>query len=338
MKLATIETITNLTPIPNADRIELAHVQGWVSVVKRGDYKVGEAVVFVPIDTQIQPANWNAFLHDKKDPAKLIRVRTVKLRGQVSQGLIFPLSILPANVTPFYGEDVAHLIGVTKYEKQIPVQLRGLMKGDFPSQIISKTDEDNLLSNVVVLNELKSAHTVECTCKVDGTSVTFLLDTDGELTVCSRNMNLQCTEGSVYWKIAIEYRIKEILTANPGFAIQGEIAGPGIQDNNAGLNNIQLFVFNVKNLETGRYYNIEQSSKLFPNLPFVKVVKIFTNAEFEDQTTEKLQQLTNDQKYTNNAPAEGIVLRGINQDGEVMYSRRLQKMLSVKIINQNFTD
>ena len=70
MKLAEVETITELSPIEGADKIELARVQGWQSVVKKGEYKVGDTIIFVPIDTMLEPQPWNAFLHDKNDPSK----------------------------------------------------------------------------------------------------------------------------------------------------------------------------------------------------------------------------------------------------------------------------
>ena len=89
MKLAEIQTINEITPIEGADRIELAKVQGWQSVVARGTYSVGDRIVFIPIDTVLRPETWNSFLHDKKDPTTHIRVKSVKLKGVYSSGLIF---------------------------------------------------------------------------------------------------------------------------------------------------------------------------------------------------------------------------------------------------------
>jgi RNA ligase (TIGR02306 family) len=94
MKLAEIQTINEIAPIEGADRIMLAKVQGWNSVIKKGDFAVGDRIIFVPIDTVLQPAPWNSFLQHKDNPTAPIRVKSVKLRGVYSQGLIFPLSIL----------------------------------------------------------------------------------------------------------------------------------------------------------------------------------------------------------------------------------------------------
>ena len=89
MKLAEIQTINEITPIEGADRIMLAKVQGWSSVIKKDDFNVGDRIIFVPIDTVLQPELWNSFLHDKNDPTKPIRVKSVKLKGVYSSGLIF---------------------------------------------------------------------------------------------------------------------------------------------------------------------------------------------------------------------------------------------------------
>jgi len=72
MKLATFETIIDIQPIVGADRIELARVQGWQSVIKKGEYKVGDQIIFVPIDTVLQPKGWNKFLWNKEDTSKPI--------------------------------------------------------------------------------------------------------------------------------------------------------------------------------------------------------------------------------------------------------------------------
>ena len=96
MELASFETITEILPIEGADRIEIARVQGWQSVIRKGDYKVGDQVIFVPIDTVLPPRPWNEHLWDKNDPKKPIRVKTVRLRGAISQGLIFRTSLVSA--------------------------------------------------------------------------------------------------------------------------------------------------------------------------------------------------------------------------------------------------
>jgi len=345
MELASYETITEILPIEGADRIEIARVQGWQSVIKKGEYKVGDGVIFVPIDTVLQPRVWNEFLWDKNDPTKPIRVKTVKLRGTVSQGLIFPRSLISAQEIWDHSDDpeedtsIAGMLGITKYEKPIPANLRGEVAGNFPTQFISRTDEDNLLSNIKVLEELKASAFVRVTLKMDGTSVTYIKDHEGNFKVCSRNLELRETPDSVYWQMAKKYQIESYLPL--GTAVQGEICGPGIQGNPAGLQQLSFFHFNVKDLSTGVYKEAQDVMKsdfshMCLSVPFVES---FTASEIPNLTLEKLQTLANEMTYVKNGkPAEGIVIRGYNLNGDLRYSETLNKMLSVKIINQNYKD
>jgi RNA ligase (TIGR02306 family) len=336
MKLAEIQTINEITPIEGADRIELAKVQGWQSVIQRDQFKVGDRIIFVPIDTVLQPATWNSFLQRKDDPSTPIRVKTVKLKGVYSQGLIFPLTILP---DPFFehdiGVDVSDLIGVSKYEKPIPSHLTGQVAGDFPTHLVSKTDEDNLKSNIEVFEELKEADEVECTLKIDGTSATYIKELDGTFRVCSRNLELKDTESNVHWQMAKKYNIQENLKA--GYCIQGEIAGPAIQGNPANLSEVTLFVFNVINLYFRKPVARASWDLAFTGIPSIKLYATWPKEHFLKMSIDDLQSYVNSKFYTHNKFAEGLVFRGIKH-GKLMYSEKLQKMLSVKIINQNYKD
>ena len=332
MKLAEIQTINEITPIEGADRIELAKVQGWQSVVQRGQYSVGDRIVFIPIDTVLQPSVWNSHLHDKEDPTKPIRVRSVKLRGVYSQGLIFPLSIITPEMNV---DELAQELGVIKYEKPIPAHLSGEVFGDFPTHLVSKTDEDNLKSNIEVLEELRQADSMQATLKMDGTSATYIKETNGNFRVCSRNLELRDTESNVHWQMARKYDIWNNL--NSGYAIQGEIAGPGIQGNPAGLSEVTLFIFNVINLYSRKPLARDSWDSAFKDIPHVKCVMNWTKQQMVQMDVDYLQDFVNTVSYQNGKPAEGLVFRGI-KDGKIMYSQKLQKMLSVKIINQNYKD
>lgn len=321
MKLASFETITEILPIDGADRIELARIQGWQSVIRKNEYKVGDKIIFVPIDTVMQPREWNKFLWDKNDPTKPIRIKTMRMKGVISQGVIFPSSLVNSqdeNVS------IPDILGITKYEKPISVQLQGVAKGDFPSYLISKTDEDNLCSNIAVLEELKECESLLITKKLDGTSVTFIKK-DNEFKVCSRNLELKDGD-NVYWNISRKYDIVNIIPNNT--SIQGEICGPSIQGNPMKLKDIELFIFNYKNLNTNEYLELDL------NLPQVPVCWKIT--KHDNLTLEMLQELANAEKY-GDQPAEGIVIRGY-KNGKLAYSKTLQKMLSVKIINQYYKD
>ena len=256
MKLATVEIIKELLPINGADRIELCKVNGWHSVVPKNTFKVGDRVVFIPVDTILDPAPWNAPFHDKDDPTARIRVRTKKLRGVISSGLVFHTNILP---DPFYepqiGEDVADLIGgISKYVKPIAPQLQGIAKGDFPTHIVSKTDEDNLLSNPLVLEELKACDTIVISLKCDGTSATFIKELDGTFRVCSRNLELEDGD-NIYWQMAKKYDLQNLM--GEGMVIASEIVGQNIQKNPLKIEGNEIHVFNIKDLNDNSYLSYD---------------------------------------------------------------------------------
>jgi RNA ligase (TIGR02306 family) len=335
MKLAVIEQITELIPIEGADRIELAKIQGWKSVVKKGTYNVGDVIVFVPIDTIIHYKEWNSFLWTEgKDITKPVRIKNKKLKNAVSQGVIFPTSILPTEQEWNIGDDVASFIGVEKYEVLLSPQLAGRVKGNFPSHILSKTDEDNLLSNIKVLEELKKYETVVVTLKMDGSSGTLIKDHEGNITVCSRSINLE--EGdNAFWSVVKKYDLHNSIPNNT--AIQFETCAPGIQSNKAGLKELNYYLFNYKDLDSDRYLDMDEV------VGFNKAEKIatFYGEDVKNLNIDFLQELANKQKYSNGNPAEGIVIRGIEFDEKIQKkvvakSDYLHKMLSVKIINQNY--
>lgn len=110
--MAHIELINNITPIEGADNIEVAHVLGWQIVVRKAEnYSVGNKIIYVEIDSRCpSTAEWAQFLAPRN-----YRVKTIKLRGQISQGLILPMSILPPGQY-VVGQDVAKVLGIEKIQ------------------------------------------------------------------------------------------------------------------------------------------------------------------------------------------------------------------------------
>lgn len=224
-KMASVQTIRDITPIEGAAAIVLAHVNGWSAVVKKDQFQVGEMVVFLEIDSWV-PHEIAPFLSNGKEPREYLgvkgeRLRSVKLRGQLSQGLILPIT--PELQTEFshtflnfegarelqVGDDVTELLGIIKYEPPVPVQLAGQVKGNFPS-LVSKTDEERV-QNIRGLEKYLDEVFVE-TEKLHGTSVSFVLNENGEMEVCSRNLSLKEDENNLYWKLAKANNALEMLT------------------------------------------------------------------------------------------------------------------------------
>ena len=207
-KLASIRRIDSLTPIDGADKIELATVGGWKVVCQKGLYNEGDLAVYFEIDSWI-PHTIAPFLSKGQYPRVFEgvegeRLKTIKLRGQLSQGLLMPLDEACKNIESqlFEGLDVTVPLGVLKWEKAVPAQLAGVCKGNFPS-LIPKTDQEraqNLVKEIVAANERGTKF--EITEKLEGSSMTCYL-IDGEFGVCSRNMNLKETAENAFWATAM---------------------------------------------------------------------------------------------------------------------------------------
>ncbi len=343
MKLATIEQVTEFTPINGADRIELATVLGWNIIVKKGVFNVGCLCVYIPIDTTVDPTRpYFDFLKDVKQPKKRVRVNTIKMRGVYSQGLVLPLDILSGltNETLEIGMDVGELLGIEKYEKDNPFVISKANSNannftPFPTNIIQKTDEDNLRSKTLLLQEIMDKEAY-ITLKMDGSSMTIIYNND-ELTVCSRNYVVD--KDSVMWQYIEKENFKDrLIEFGKNIVIQGEFCGPKINKNQLGLSDFRFYVFNVKEIDSNKFLGMNDiknvCEKLQLNMVPVLDVIIIDNT----WTVGVFQQYANKVVYTlpnkKTVPGEGIVVRPV----EPIYSSVIHKYLSFKIINQIYKD
>src|SRR5439155_12763350 len=220
-KLASIQTVNAVEPIPNADAIEKVRVLGWWVVAKKGDHKPGDKLVYCEIDSLLperpefeflRPSSFKPAQTDASGATVLpagFRIKTVKLRGQVSQGICFPLSLLPSGAATEEGTDVTELLNVRKWEPPIPIGMGGKVKGQFPG-FLPKTDE----TRVQVLESVLARHrgrTFYVTEKLDGTSFTAFLR-QGEFGICSRNLWMdESDESNVLVRLASGLRLEEKL-------------------------------------------------------------------------------------------------------------------------------
>lgn len=271
-KMASIRRIDAVNDIPDADAIQVATVGGWKVVIKKNEFDVGTLAIYCEIDSWI-PNDVAPYLSKGKEPRvyngiKGEKLRTVKLRGQVSQGLLLPLSVLgePHEIFPIgngcIGADVSNELGIVKYEPPIPAQLAGEMKGSFPSRI-PKTDQERIqnLSMDLAVWKLKG-YTWEVTEKLEGSSMTVYL-IDDDFGVCSRNMDLKYNENNTYWKTAIAAGLEDKLRNHgKNIAIQGELVGEGIQGNIYKLKGHHFYVYDIFDVDTSRYYRPNERRNL----------------------------------------------------------------------------
>lgn len=187
-KLASIQQIAAVVPIPGADKIEVAQIGGWNVVVKKGEFKEGDLGVYFEIDSFL-PAAHPAFEFLAKDAKERdgvmrVRLKTIRLRKQLSQGLILPISSFPELSKSVLGlrvltegDDVSELLNVEKYETpeersvNSPATQRS-RTSPWPF-FLQKTDQERV-QNVIpqVQSSAQNGESFELTVKLDGSSMT----------------------------------------------------------------------------------------------------------------------------------------------------------------------
>lgn len=337
-KLATIQIIKELLPIPEADAIELATFENicWKCVVKKGEFQKGDKAVYFEIDSLLPLIPEFEFLANKGTRKTLLedgtvvegyRLRTIKLRGQISQGLALPLTtflIVSENETAEESEDVSELLNIHKYEASISPQLAGQVKGNFPV-FIPKTSEERIQTYWGIVQKYKDLEWYAAV-KYDGMSVTYMKH-EGEFGVCSRNLQLLETEGNSLWKMADMLNLKNKLPE--GFAVQGELFGEGINKNPHKIKGVDFRVFNVYNIKEGKFLDYEDAENFVNDvhLSFVETIEINNSYKInlQDKTLEDFLQMADDTKL------EGLVFRPLKEVSDLRFGR-----VSFKVISNNY--
>lgn len=264
-KLASVREIRALEPIEGADRIELAFVDGWQVVVQKGLYEPGEKCVYFEVDSVLPDKPWCSFMKDRK-----FRVRTIKLRKTLSQGLCIPLEECGLPQALSVGTDVTKMLGVKKYEKyksanpqfvgskQEPKWYSFLLpkaRDKFPS-FLQKSDEPRV-QNLAPSSYVGESYTV--TEKLDGCSATYCYLPFRPLVVASRNVWLKKRDESVWWRMAdglgLRQRMKKMGLRN--VAIQGEIIGPAIQGNPYKVDMPHFYMYAAYRKHGARYIRLD---------------------------------------------------------------------------------
>ena len=301
--LASIQRISSVRSIPNSDNLELARILGWHVVVQKGEFNVGDLCVYCEIDSLLPERPEFEFLRKVG-----FRIRTIRLRGAISQGICFPLSILPLGIEVKEEMDVTEVLGVVKYEPAEPACLGGDAKGKFPPFIV-KSDE----TRVQVLQALLDKYNgVRCyyTEKVDGSSYTCYLN-NGEFGVCSRNLELNETEDNSLWKLTRKFDIENKLrNIGKNVSLQGEIYGEGIQSNKYKIKGQNIRFFNVFDIDNQKYYNFDEFINFVESLGLENVPVLSTDFVLSNNI-DILVELSKGKTVVDNGegPREGIVIR-----------------------------
>lgn len=322
--MATIRLVDDILPIEGADAIEVAVVGGWKVVVKKGEFVKNSLAIYFEIDSFI-PSTVAPFLtkpgHFPKEFNGIQgeRLKTIKLRGQISQGLLLPVNKSSDGVpyisteSPYIfvpvtiGDDVSEVLQIQKWEK--PEEFRAAnAKGNFP-YFLRKTDQERVQN---LSREFESDFQKlewEITEKLDGSSMTVYINGENA-GVCSRNLELK-NEGGAFWDTAnrlniIENMKKAFPTSN--YAVQGELCGPGIQGNKYKFDNFRFFVYDVFNIDAQEYVSPREAASIAKlcGLEYVPVIKTWANV---CATMQEQIEFADGVSALTDTPREGLVYK-----------------------------
>jgi len=331
-KLVTVRTISDIKPIPGADRIQAYQVDGWWVVDQKDAHKIGDKVIYFEIDSMLPIKPEFEFLRKScykklQDGTEGFRLKTIRLKGQVSQGLITPLTF-EANE----GDDVTEQLGVVKYEPPVPAQLAGKVKGNFPS-FIPKTDEERIQNLKKYVKNLEGEQ-VYITEKLDGSSFTcFYYKSKDQKTpefgVCSRNLQLIESEENTFWQVARKLDLEEKIRGTGEYiALQGELVGPGIQGNPYKLKEPTVYFFTAYDIDNEKRFNgvdfIQLMNKL--DLDIVPVLEM-TKLPTENLIRYMLDYAIGKSIINTGTEREGVVVRSLNDDNQFSFKAISNKFL-----------
>ena len=365
-KLVSIQRIHRIDPIAKADAIECVTIHGWELVAKKGEFAVGDLCCFFEIDSFLPEDPRYEFLKDLKNHQgrKGYRLKTIRLRGQISQGLALPLRMFPEITNPIEFDEVTDLLNVIKYDNSIaqsdnkPGLKAGPTAGKFP-HFIPKTDQERIQNLSDWFTRYSDVEWEE-TLKLDGSSCTMyniekppslwqrirgffgLPVISNHFGVCSRNLEIKRSDNYVktftnsdkestyqssdFWRMAHLYNVERHLPI--GYAIQGELIGPRIQANHEKVESLDFFIFDVYDILNSRYLTpLERSDFVSTYLPTMKHVPVL-------KTTVRIFEVCQDVKSLLTRVQGQSMNPGTISEGRVYKS--LDGTKSFKCINNDY--
>ena len=339
-KLVYKAIIDSIEPIEGADKIEVVRIKGWRVVVGKGEFKEGEVVLFFETDSALNPWDlryeflkercYKKFMLHGKLFDECLRLRTIRLRGVYSQGLVMKTDLFCEVRNKKVGEDCTLELAVRHYDEVAEKAVRvmehakpGNAKGLFPSSIIPRTDEErvqNLEDEVLIKH---ADEPLEVTEKKDGSSCTIFFSpsyrADDPFGVCSRNFELKDEGDGIYWKLCHKFDLEHKLPAycqehNCELALQGEIIGPGVNGNHDSLSDFDYQIFRIWDIKNQKWLTCNERYKVCKdlNIPHVPVLEVKTLKDF-DLDRDKI--LLYAEGYTAAGhEREGVVFKSIDGD------------------------
>lgn len=330
-KLVTVRKINNILPIKDADIIEEVVVDGWSVVAQKGIHSVGDTVVYFEIDSFLPELDnrYESFMKfgtQEFNGVRGHRVKTKRLRGVYSQGIIIPLHEFPEIVSPEFDTDYSELLGIAKYERQEVVGNGGDAKGNFP-WFLRKSDQERIqnLYNKLTNSELIEEYFIG-TLKMDGSSITVFhvsgdrYDNQG-FGVCSRNQELKLDldaplpdqgkfiQGAINSDLFNKAkRLGEGYDGN--FAIQGELVGAGIQGNFEKFEQYEVFAYNIFDIDKQDFVSYAQFEEMASEVGLQTVPVVYEATQILHEDLKDILDLA-DGKGLRSAYREGIVWKQV---------------------------
>ena len=339
-KLASVQKVWKIEPIEGADRIELAHVLGWQCVVNKGQIQQMENAVYFEIDSflPIRPEFefMRASSYKNSDiMGEGFRLRTMRFRGQLSQGLLLPLSMFPEiPADAEVGTDVTELLGVRKWEIEERATTGGTVIGTLPYDI-PHTDETRVQAMPELIQEFRGLEYYIST-KMDGSSHSIGIDENG-FHVTGHNYEYKDDGSSGFYKLVNERGYKgklEAFVIENGLktlTIQGEYCGPGILKNRLKLVKPEWYVFTVR--ENGKRVGLDRMLEVCRalGLDHVPIEECGTDLPSKYPTVEALLERA-DGDYPRGGKKEGIVIRPT----EPVFCPLISASLSMKVVSNKY--
>jgi RNA ligase (TIGR02306 family) len=337
--LATIATITDIAPIDGADSIERARVRGWDVVVGRGQHAPGDEVIYIEVDSFLPLSDPRfAFLAPRgarTDPHGVDGhvVKTAKLRGQYSQGIVFELQDFPEAAEAAIGDDITARLGITKWDPPLPSELIAQARGWLPSWISASSEVrvQNFAELLSISNQSATDSNWLATEKIDGMSMTVWSD-HGDRGVAGRNVDFLEAGDNMFWQTAKRLELHSLIETEWDYrrvAIQGELFGPNIIKNSLQVNTVTFAAFTL-------YVDgVELPRILWPDW-LLDIATPTYNMDLPSTVDSAIAQVDGLKSLINPARrAEGIVWRDRNHSTATLPDGRTARA-SIKVISQAY--
>jgi len=339
-KLARIEKLSKIEPVnpatcltpEEADTYCLGHVLGWIVLVKKGQFSEGDLVVFAEIDSVFPENEKYEFLKPTD-----YRVKTYRRFGAYIQGVVFPLTILkdlPSSdaITMTEGTEVTAVLGIKKFDPESRVEPKS---GDFP-EFLKKTEEQRVQTLPWLVEKCKDV-AFYVTEKLDGESATFFLN-NGIYGVCSRNKEVTGSGNKLVQtgkELGLEEKLRKF---GMDIALQGEIIGEGIAENKYKIKGKTIRFYNVFDIGSQKYYDLEDFEKFIIDHLGLETVPILDRNYRLPETFEDLLAAADGISVLNDKQnREGIVVRPLKETSlPKQFDDDEDQRFSFKVISNKF--